>query len=142
MKMIQVPPGKSGFPVDLHPRVLSALLGLVSFTYPFPDAYIALAHDDDGISNGRLPNRTVNGKIIPGLFFVVRLNDAGNLIDLLPEDIEKYTGLFAEPEKFPPGQWKIHTKTEENENSCVIRIVSEWVASGTAKKNGYEPDCF
>ena len=128
MKMIQVPPGESGFPVDLHPRVLRTLLGFVSFASPFPDERIALAHDDDGIANGRLPNRTVNGEIIPGLFFVVRRNDAGELVDLRPEDIEKYTKLFAEPEQFPPGQWRIHTRTVEERNCCIIRIISEWVA--------------
>ena len=127
MKLIQVSPGESAFPVDLHPRALSTLLGLVSFAYPFSDEHIALAHDDDGIANGRLPNRTVNGEIIPGLFFVVRKDGSGNLVDLLPEDEEKYSSLFATPETFPPGHWTVHTKTEETENCCIIRVISKWV---------------
>ena len=74
------------------------------------------------------------------MFFVVRKNDSGDLVDLLPEDVEKYTGIFADPEIFPRGQWKIHTKTEETEKCCIIRIISEWVTTSPAKENGYEPD--
>ena len=99
---------------------------MVSFVYPFPDPNIALAHDNDGIARGRQPNRRVNGEIIPGLFFVVRLDDSGELTDLSPEDTEQYTKLFAKPESFPPGHWKVHTATAEKGNCCIIRIISEW----------------
>ena len=129
MIFIEVPVGEAPRIVNLHPNALRAILGFVSFAHPFEDENIGLAHDDDGIANGRLPNRTIGSEIIPGPFFVCRFND-GKLCDLLPSDIEKYTSLFAEPEAFPPGHWTVHNKVEEKEQSFVLYMISEWVKDG------------
>ena len=130
MIFIEVPVGEPARIVNLHPQALRTILGLVSFAYPFSDDQIALAHDDDGIANGREPNRTVNGEIIPGPFYVCRINGSGELCDLTPEDLSTYMEMFKEPEVFPSGHWTVHTKTEETEYSFVLHMISEWVKDG------------
>ena len=126
MKAIFVEPGQPAIPADLSFEEIRASLGIVSFAYPFSDP-VALAHDDDGIANGRLPNRTVNGQIIPGPFYVVQVTDDGKVISLSPELEEKYLQVFAIPESFGPGKWKVSVTHEEGGLFNVVRIVSEWI---------------
>ncbi len=68
MRSIIVPPGLPAVTVDVTLEELSASLGTIAFTYPFDDPIIGLAHNDNGIAEGMLPNRTVKGQIIQGPF--------------------------------------------------------------------------
>lgn len=74
-----------------------------------------------------MPNRTIGSEIIPGPFYVMRVDDNGKLCDLTSDDVEKYTALFSVPETFAPGHWDVHTKVDETKNTCIIHIISEWV---------------
>lgn len=141
MIFIEVPVGEPARIVNLHPQALRTILGFVSYAHPFEDEDIGLAHDDDGIANGRLPNRTVNGEIIPGPFYVVRISPSGNLIDLTPDDISTYMERFAVPEHFGSGHWTVHSKVVEKEHTCVLYMISEWVTTseGQVGKDGEEP---
>lgn len=129
MIFIEVPVGEPARVVNLHPRALSTILGLVSYAHPYPDPEIALAHDDNGIAHHLPPNRTVNGEIIPGPFYVVRLS-SGHLVDLTPEDIVTYSAMFKEPEEFGPGHWVVHNKVVEKEHTYFFYMISEWVKDG------------
>ncbi len=130
MIFIEVPVGEPCRVVNLHPQALRTILGFVSFAYPFPDPDIGLAHDDDGIANGRMPNRTIGSEIIPGPFYVCRVGSQGELIDLTANDISTYMEMFKTPEEFGPGRWRITTKTEEKEHTCVLYMISEWIKDG------------
>lgn len=89
---------------------------------------MAISFDDDGIANHRPPNRTFNGQIIPGPFFIISITDAGEVTGLSADLVEKYTHLLEKPEFFPEGHWKVTTKVEDRPYAAVIKIISEWVA--------------
>ena len=128
MKSILVSPGLPAVPVEISVDEIRSLLGCVSFAYPYDDP-ICLAHDDDGIANRRLPNRTINGQIMPGPFYVLGFSDSGELMDLSPELEAKYLSLFSIPEDFPSGCWKVTTRTKETKHAAIISIESAWEVS-------------
>ena len=128
MKGILVEPGLPGITVDVTEEKLRAELGFVSFGYPYDDP-VCLAHDDNGIANHRLPNRWIHGNIMPGPFYVLGVNDSGDLTDLTPDLLEKYLHHFEEPDTFPPGRWMVTTSTESSAFGTVFHIESRWVAS-------------
>ena len=47
-------------------------------------------------------------------------------MDLLPSDVEKYSKLFAVPEQFPEGQWRVTNYVEETPGWNIVRMVSSW----------------
>ena len=114
--------------MDISGAELERTLGFVSFAYPFDDP-VCLAHDDDGIANHRPPNRTINGNIMPGPFYVLGMSSSGQLTDLSPELTIKYLHYFEKPELFPSGRWKVTTKTADSSFGAIISIKSEWVTS-------------
>ena len=128
MKAILVPPGLPGKTVDISATELEHELGFVAFAYPFDDP-VCLAHDDDGIANHRPPNRTINGNIMPGPFYVLGMSSSGQLTDLSPEMTIKYLHHFTTPEYFPSGRWLVTTKTAESSFGAVVFIESAWVTS-------------
>ena len=127
MKCLIVEPGKPAAPANLSFEEMQHTLGFVSMVRPFEDP-ICLVHDDDGIANGRVPNRIIHNQIMPGVFYVVEENKTGELIDL-SEDLEKkYLEVFHTPDLFPPGKWKISYNTEETGHSVILSMTSEWVS--------------
>jgi len=126
MKAIYVSPSLPARLIDTSIDQIRADLGWVSIAYPFEDD-VAFVHDDDGIANGRLPNRTIGSEIMPGPFYILSVDDHGELKSLQPQLIQKYLEMFKTPEQFPSGHWKIHNTVEETEHTAVIRMVSEWV---------------
>ena len=134
MTTLYVAPGFAPTPREVSFDEIQETLGIVSFAYPFDDPLVAIAFDDDGIANHRPPNRTLNGQIIPGPFFILSVTDDGKLTGLSPEAVEKYTSLFSIPESFPAGKWKVTTKVEDRPYAAVVHIVSEWVATDTTSQ--------
>ena len=128
MKSILVNPGLPSALVEISIEELYSVLGCISFAYPYDDP-VCFAHDDNGIANRRAPNRTVNGQIIPGPFYVLGVSESGELMDLAPDLQEKYLSLFNTPECFPPGRWKVSAKTIETKNTMIISIKSAWEVS-------------
>ncbi|MBR1642151.1 MAG: DUF3846 domain-containing protein [Butyrivibrio sp.] len=126
MKALAVLPGQPAFPIEMEKAQLSSIFDFPSFAYPFEDP-VALLHDDDGIANDRPPNRTINGELMPGPFYVIGVDDSGVLTDLSPLLAEKYLKVFSVPESFPPGRWKITTETEETPSAAIVRIKSRWI---------------
>lgn len=103
-------------------------LGWIEITHPFPNDNIVIINDEDGIRNGRKPNRTVNGCIIPGPFYVARFDSSDELSNLTPDDVEMYTKRFAVPEHFAEdGQWRVTSYVEERPNVGIVHVVSAWV---------------
>lgn len=141
MKSILVEPGKSAILTNITSRELQEKLGFISFAYPFDDP-VAIAHDDNGIANGRLPNRTLNGEIMPGPFYILSVSPDGDLCSLPPDLCAKYLALFSVPESFPPGKWKISSYVEETKHTAVFHIRSEWVPhdSGEVENSESEVD--
>ena len=126
MKSVLVNPGLPAAPVDIEEDDLRRELGFISLAYPFDDP-VCLVHDDDGIANHRAPNRTVNGMIIPGPFYVLGVSCEGELLSLSPALQEKYLKVFALPETFPPGQWKVATTIQEDLHGVYVRIDTSWI---------------
>ena len=127
MTTLYIAPGNAPTPLETTFDDIQTELGIVSFAYPFDDPLVAIAFDDNGIANKRPPNRTINGEIIPGPFYVLGVTGDGEITDLTPEAVEKYTQLLKEPEFFPAGKWKVTTKVEDRPYAAVIHVVSEWV---------------
>ena len=127
MTTLYVAPGSTTVPRMITFDDIQAELGIISFAYPFEDENVAIAFDDNGIANKRPPNRTINGEIIPGSFYVIGITGDGEVTGLAPDMVEKYTTFFSVPEFFPEGQWKITTKVEDRPYAAVIHVISEWV---------------
>ena len=111
-------------------------LGWIEITHPFEDDAVVLINDEDGCANQRLPNRTINGCIIPGPFYVARFNSSDDLIDLLPSDIKLYSEMFSVPEHFAAdGQWRLTSYVEERPHVSIVHVVSAWITeTGGGKK--------
>lgn len=121
--------------VDVSMDDMKDALGWIEITHPFEDDDVVLINDEDGIRNGREPNRTVNGCIIPGPFFICRFDAAEELSNLTPADIATYSDMFKTPEQFGPGQWKITSYVEERPNVGIVHMVSAWITeTGGGKK--------
>ena len=107
-----------------HPRVLDIPLTLdalrtlvkgdIAAIYPWDD-YVALVHNDNGITEGLALNRVVGHDIIHGPFFICGLGEE-DFCDLPEELISKYQEMFQFPEVFIPGP---------DNTLCVIKIVEE-----------------
>ena len=126
MKSILVEPGKPAALVDISPEELSSAFDILSCAFPFEDD-VAFAHSDNGIAEGLLPNRTVNGEIIPGPFYIISIDSHGAFCSLPQELCLKYLSLYAIPEHFGPGRWKVTSSVEETEYTAIIRVKTEWV---------------
>jgi hypothetical protein len=124
MKAILVNPESPAMPVNVDLNEIRSTLGCVSFAYPYDDP-VCLAHDGDGIANQKPPNRTINGHIMPGSFYVLGINAEGDLKSLSPKLEKKYLSLFNTPEHFKPGHWKV-TQIEHN---AFISIQTTWEVS-------------
>ena len=125
MRCILVDPGLPAVSVEISIDEIRSFLGCISFAYPYKDP-VCLVHDDDGIANQRMPNRTINGQIMPGPFYILGINDSGNLIDLSPELQNRYLALFSTPEIFPSGCWRVISKTEVINHTTVFSLKSIW----------------
>lgn len=126
MKSVYVEPGKPAAITEATLDEIKSSLGWLSCAYPFDDD-IAFVHDDDGIQNHRLPNRTINGEIMPGPFYILATTSSGELTGLSDAQIEHYLDLFNIPEHFPAGRWNVQTTVEDTPHTSIIRIKSEWV---------------
>ena len=136
MKCILVKPNEPAVTAEVDMDDLIQNLGLVSFIHPYYDP-VCLACDDNGIANKRLPNRTVNGQIIPGPFYVLGTDSVDELTDLSPDLIDKYLREFAKPELFPPGKWEIDVHVIEEKFNYVLNIVSSWVPVNEASDDKF-----
>ena len=130
MKSVYVEPGKPAALVDTTLGEIKSSLGWLSCAYPYEDD-IALIHDDDGIANNRAPNRTINGELMPGPFYVLATTSSGELTGLSDAQAERYLDLFSIPESFPAGRWNVQTTVEDTPHTSIIRIKSEWVVNNT-----------
>ena len=126
MKSVLVEPGKPAVLVDISPKDLSSAFDILSCAFPFDDS-TAFIHSDNGIAEGLSPNRTFNGEIMPGPFYILSVDSKGSFCSLSSELCLKYLNLFSIPEHFGPGRWKVTSSVEETEYAAIIKVKSEWV---------------
>ena len=103
MKSVYVEPGKPAVITEATLDEIKLSLGWLSCAYPYEDD-IAFVHDDDGIANNRAPNRTINGELMPGQFYILSVDNHGELCSLSDAQAERYLTMFKEPERFPAGR--------------------------------------
>ena len=127
LKSVYVEPGKPARLVDVDFHTIQEQLGFISCAYPFPDPSVAVICDDDGIANNRAPNRTINGELMPGPFYILTTTSSGELTGLSDAQAEHYLELFSIPESFPAGRWSIKTTVEDLPHTSVIHIKSSWI---------------
>lgn len=127
MKSVYVAPGEPATLIDVSFDQIRAELGWISCAYPFPDPSVAVICDDDGIQNRRLPNRTINGELMPGPFYILATTSSGKLCSLSDAQIEHYLDMFKEPEVWAVGRWSVTTTVEDTPHTSVIRIKSSWI---------------
>lgn len=135
MITLLIEPGQPPQLVNVSWEEIRRILGWLEIIHPFEDPNVVLIDDEDGIRNERLPNRTINGCIIPGPFFICRFDAAEEFVDLTPADIKLYSDMFSVPEHFAKdGQWRITSYTEEipEKHLNIFHMESAWVPSATS----------
>ena len=66
------------------------------------DAKTCILCNEEGKLLGLAPNRRLGYDILCGVFYVLGTDDEGEFTSLSPEEIERYTKLFAKPDVIDP----------------------------------------
>lgn len=83
--------------------------GSIDVACPF-DGPVLLVANDNAIAEGHGPNRTINGRMIPGPFFLCGEDDEGGFCPLARGLTRKYVALFRSPESFPTRRLQVRTR--------------------------------
>ena len=111
LRVVVVEPGKPAYQkyVDKTLNACQNIVGgNIDVVFPFDDPVLLVANDN-AVAEGCEPNRTVNGHIIPGPFFLCGASEDDDFCSLTPEFSRKYLKIFQDPESFPTRRFRVRT---------------------------------
>ena len=101
MKVILIEPAKQPQTIDIEPtleakqKMVGGPIDVLEFTDD-NDAIIVV--NDEGRNIGMPFNRSINNHHIYGTFLICGYDEDGNMLELSPHLLQKYTELFSFPE--------------------------------------------
>jgi len=117
LKVVVVEPNKEPYVAEIqddYKSIQRVVGGLFQCTYPFDDDTVIYSNDEAKLI-GMDGNRTINGQLYAGAFFIARDIQDGTTGSLSNEQIAKYTDIFKEIESFTP---------EDVEDSIFMKFIS------------------
>jgi hypothetical protein len=103
LRVVAVEPGKPAYEAQVADKLRAfqqVVRGKIEVTYPFEGNAVAISNRDSKTGGCLDSNRTMNGEVYAGTFFIIGDGGNGNFCSLTDDQAAHYLAEFNEPELF------------------------------------------